>query len=178
MRGRCARDRHIIWSERVWIHSRRSGNAGGVDAGPLQQRIHGQQAAIAAPPDADAIAVDVGHCFETIDHRLQIVEVLAAVVHQERLAELAAVAHTAAHIHLDDDVALLNEELLERTGESVPAVAHGIGVDRAEDHGMAARAIEGRRLEDARMHDKAVQGVREGRVAWTRPLVPRKVRQG
>ena len=38
-------------------------------------------------------------------------------------------------------------------------------------YATALTCIEGGRLENARVHDEAVNGIREGRVAWTRPLV-------
>ena len=107
-----ARDRHVVGAEGARIDGRGAGDAGREHPGALEQRVDSQQPAVAAAPDAHPRAVHVRQRFHPVDHRLHVVEVALAVVHQERFAEATAVADTAPHVHLHDDVALLHQVLL------------------------------------------------------------------
>src|SRR4051812_20430494 len=77
----------------------------------LEQRINRQRAAVTAAPDAYPLAIHIRKGLEVPDGALEVLEILAAPVHEKTLAERPPVSRAAAHIHLHHDVPALDHEL-------------------------------------------------------------------
>src|SRR5438067_10561601 len=122
---------HVVAAEPARLGGRSAGHSRDEESWLAEERVDGEESAVAAPEDADALAVHVGQRLHVRDARLQIVEIAAAPVAEELLAELAAVAGAAAHVDLDNDVAALDEKLLEQTVQRPirPVIANRVDVD-------------------------------------------------
>ncbi len=171
-------DGHVVASEEEWVDGRRRGDTGSEEPGLLQERIHGERAAVAGAPDAHALAVHVGERLQVVHRALDVVQVAPAPVHQELLAEVATVPRASPHVHLNYDVAALDDQVLLQPAEArLPPVADGIGVHGAEDHRIRLRAIKVRRFDDARVQREVFALVPERYVARRDPGVGVELRR-
>ena len=107
--------------------------------------------------------VDVAERLEVRRGHARVLGVVAADVHVDVVAPVAAVADAAAIVGRDDDVALLQQVLMKLVihgfvAVRVPAVVvliHAVGMN-PDDRGMLLRAVEILRHEEPRGHRLAV----------------------
>src|SRR4029453_11082889 len=108
----------------------------------------GENPTVTQPPDADSIPVDVRKHLEVVRAERGVAEVLPADVHVDAFPPRRSVADAPTVVRGDDDVALLEEILVEAVVDGVvalhvPAVVvlvHAIAVD--PDHRrMFLRAV-------------------------------------
>ena len=89
----------------------RHGRRGLEGLGRVRDRVHAQNAPVAAPRDAHGARVDVAQALHVLGPGDGVLEVAAAPIFVVRLLEGLAVARAAANVGEEHDVAALNQVL-------------------------------------------------------------------
>ena len=177
VRLRTTHDGDVVAAKQVWVRGGRPGHARLEQPRLLEQRIHGERAAVAASPDAKARRVHERQRLHVGHGAFQIIEVATAPIHQELLAEFATVARAAAHIDLHHDVPLLEREiLLQHAVQPTPAVAHGVRIRRAEEHRIVLRGVDVGRKEHANAQRQRVASILDAQILRRDPRHRRELR--
>ena len=151
----------VVW---ILVIHRVVGDAGHVHRRTKQLRLIGdgnqcEEAAVAQPPDAQPIAVDIRQRLEIIRRHPRILRILAPDVHIHAFAPDPAVADAAAIIRRDHDISLLQQILMKAVINGVvplhvpPVIilVDAVAVD-PHDCRVFARSIEVLRDEQPRRH--------------------------
>ena len=86
---------------------------------PLGHRQQREEPAVAQAPDAEAIGVHVRQRLQVVGAHRRVLEIVAADVHVDAFAPRGAVADAAAVVGREDDVALLQQVLVEAVVDGV-----------------------------------------------------------
>ena len=177
VRLRTTHDGDVVAAKQVWVRGGRPGHARLEQPRLLEQRIHGERAAVAASPDAKARRVHERQRLHVGHGAFQIIEVATAPIHQELLTEFATVAGAAAHIDLHHDVPLLEREiLLQHAVQPTPAIAHGVRIRRAEEHRIVLRGVDVGRKEHANAQRQRVASILDAQILRRDPRHRRELR--